>query len=178
VSSRVLLLRAINVGDRRLAMPALRELLTHAGLRDVRTYLQSGNVVLSSDAPPERLAAQCRALISERAGFDVPVIVRTGEDLERVVAHDPFAGTATEPKYYWVTFFEAEPGDAALERLRALAVQGEQVVVDGREIYAWLPRGAGRSKLAAKLHVPLRELSGTARNWRTVTALLDMCAAG
>jgi uncharacterized protein (DUF1697 family) len=174
VPVHVLLLRAVNVGPRRLAMAELRSLLTAAGLVDVRTYLQSGNAVAISDEPPDALAHRCRRLISEHTGFDVPVVVRSRADLEAIVAHHPFGGQVNDPKLHWVTFFDEEPSAAALARLEALATDRERFVARGRELYAWLPDGAGRSKLAAALPAPVAELSGTARNWRTVLKLLEM----
>jgi uncharacterized protein (DUF1697 family) len=174
VPVHVLLLRAVNVGPRRLAMAELRSLLAAAGLEGVRTYLQSGNAVAISDEPPDGLAHRCRELISEHTGFDVPVVVRTRADLEAVVDGEPFGGQVDDPRHLWVTFFATEPRPEALARLEALAVEGERVVLRGRELYAWLPDGAARSKLAAALPAPVAGLSGTARNWRTVTKLLEM----
>jgi uncharacterized protein (DUF1697 family) len=174
VTSHILLLRAINVGPRRLAMPALRELLSGAGLQDVRTYLQSGNAVVRSDAAPERLAAECRSLISEHAGFDVPVIVRTEAELDEILAKDPLSAVANEPKRYWVSFLDAELPPERVERLNGLARDGERVLSAGRELYAWLPGGAARSKLATAMAAPAPEVTATARNWATVTALLEL----
>ncbi len=176
MATRVLLLRAINVGPRRLPMAALRDLLTGAGWQDVRTYLQSGNVVVTSDAPPETLAARAREIISGHCGFDVPVIVRTDRELEAVVAADPFGAAVTEPKRFWVSFLERSLADAERERLVGLLAGQERLVMAERELYAWLPDGGGRSKLGTALGAPAKGLTATARNWRTVAALLEMCA--
>ena len=155
-------------------MPALRELLSGAGLQDVRTYLQSGNVVVSSDVAPEQLADDCRALISEHVGFDVPVIVRTDAELEAVLDENPLGDVATEPKRYWVSFLDAPVAPEGVQRLEAIAQGGERVVSAGRELYAWLPDGAARSKLASAMAAPARGVTATARNWATVTALLEL----
>lgn len=172
----VLMLRAVNVGSRRVAMPALRELLSGAGYDDVRTYLQSGNVVLSSRSDPERLAADVRGLISEHFGFDIPVIVRTRAELEAVLAHNPFPEGQEAPKLYWVSFLAGElPPDRAAWLQTRVGI-GEYLHVHGREIYAWLPDGVARSKLAAGMAAPGRVVTATARNWRTVQALADMAA--
>jgi uncharacterized protein (DUF1697 family) len=176
MANRVLLLRAINVGARRVAMPALRELLAGAGMGDVRTYLQSGNVVVTSDTPPDQLARECRELISERFGFDVPVIVRTASELERVLDHDPFGAQVTQPKLYWVSFLDQELPADRLERLQSLAAGGEQVTAHGRELYAWLPGGVGRSKLGTAMAAPTKGITATARNWLTVTALHELAS--
>jgi uncharacterized protein (DUF1697 family) len=169
----VALLRGINLGpNRRVAMPALRELLSGAGFEAVRTYVQSGNVVLSGRGSPAAMARRIEELIAEEFGFEVPVIVRTRDELADVVARDPFADVVDNRKRYQVTFFESEPPDEAVARLQKLAARGEQLVASGRELYCWHPEGIGRSKLAAALAD--RRLGGTARNWSTVTTLLEM----
>jgi uncharacterized protein (DUF1697 family) len=175
-TSRILLLRGINLGPhRRVSMPDLRALLSDAGFADVRTYVQSGNVVLSSRATPARLGAQAEALIGERFGFDVDVIVRTGEELASVVARNPLADVAQDPKRYQVSFLDAEPDPEVVERISGLAVNGERLVPSGRELYTWHPEGVARSKLWAKLAAAGGlGVRATARNWTTVTTLLDM----
>lgn len=157
-------------------MPALRELLSGAGLQAVGTYLQSGNVVIAGDQDPASLAEECRDLISGHFGFDVPVIVRTGRELEAVLDACPLAAVATEPKRYTVSFLDAPLDPAAAQRLEALAVGQERVVVAGRELYAWLPGGVARSKLATALAAPAKGVLATARNWTTVAALAAMAA--
>jgi uncharacterized protein (DUF1697 family) len=173
--SQILLLRGINLGSRkRVAMPELRALLTDAGFEDVRTYVASGNVVLSSDLPPDELAARCEGLIAKRFGFEVGVIARTRDELAEVVERNPLADVATDPKRYQVSFLEAEPDPDALERIAALKAEPERLVARGRELYAWHPNGIGRSKLWAKLAGGGLGVRATARNWTTVTTLLQM----
>jgi uncharacterized protein (DUF1697 family) len=177
-SSRILLLRGINVGPRkRIAMPDLRALLTEAGFKDVRTYVQSGNVVLSSRASPAKVRTHAEALIAERFGFEVDVIVRTAEELAEVVARNPLGEVASDPKRYQVGFLEAEPDYAAVQRIAELATGGEQVVAVGREVYSWHPAGAARSKLWAKLAANGLGVCATSRNWTTVTTLHEMAQA-
>jgi uncharacterized protein (DUF1697 family) len=172
---QVLLLRGINLGGRnRVAMAALRDLLADAGFADVGTYLQSGNVVLESEASPEQLAHACQERIAERFGLNVDVVARTGGELAEVVRRNPLANVAKEPKRYQVSFCAAEPHSDLAERLGALAAPGEEVVVIGREVYAWHPDGVGRSRLAAELAGRRLGVVATARNWSTVVALLSM----
>jgi uncharacterized protein (DUF1697 family) len=174
VSSVVLMLRAVNVGGRRVPMPALRDLLARAGFSGARTYLQSGNVVLESEVPPEQLAADTRRLISEEFGFDVPVIVRTQSELERVLEHNPFPDGVAAPKLYWVSFLDAPLDPDRVAYLEDRAAAGEHLAVHGREIYAWLPDGVARSKLATAMAAPAKAITATARNWNSVTALCAM----
>src|SRR5690348_234259 len=102
----VALLRGINLGpNRRVPMPALRELLGAAGFEGVRTYVQSGNVVLSGKGSPRSVARRIEELIAEEFGFEVPVVVRTRDELADVVARDPLGDVVANPKLYQVTFF-------------------------------------------------------------------------
>ena len=175
---RIVLLRGINVGaHKRIPMAELRELFSGAQFDDVRTYVQSGNVVLSSDAAPQELEQRSERLIAERFGFDVPVIVRTGEELAAAVERDPLGDVADNPKLYQVSFMAVEPDDGLLERLSAVAAPGERLVARGREVYSWHPGGAARSKLWAKLAGSGLGVKTTARNWTTVTKLLEMANA-
>src|SRR5437868_185658 len=101
------LLRGINLGPRnRIAMPSLRETLEQSGLSDVRTYLQSGNAVVSSKLRGEELARHCEQLIAERFGLDIDVVVRSGDELAAVVERDPLHDVVVEPKRYQVTFLD------------------------------------------------------------------------
>jgi uncharacterized protein (DUF1697 family) len=176
VESLALMLRAVNVGRRRVPMQALRDLLTAAGFEDVRTYLQSGNAVLRTSEPPDSVGERSRALISERFGFDVPVLVRTRAELGAVLASDPFAGVAFDPKRYWVSFLDGPPPPEAVEKLSGLVRGEERFEVRGREIYGWFPDFTARSKLATALAAPARGVTATARNWTTVGILRAMTA--
>lgn len=172
---QIVLLRGINLGpNRRVAMPALRELLSAAGHGDVRTYVQSGNVVLSSDAEAAELESTCARLVSEGFGFEVPVIVRTRDELAEVVRRNPLGAVATEPKRYQVSFLSAELDTERCAALEELVIEPERLAVIGREVYAWHPDGVARSKLWNKLAGKGLGVSATARNWTTVTTLLAM----
>jgi uncharacterized protein (DUF1697 family) len=172
---QIVLLRGINIGpNNRISMPKLRELLTEAGMRDVQTYVQSGNVVLSSDTSPEELGRECKRLIAEGTGLDIDVVTRTREELATVVARNPLGDVASEPKRYQVSFLSDELDPETIERLAALAVPSERFVAIERELYAWHPEGVARSKLWTGLAAKNLGVTATARNWRTVTALLAM----
>jgi uncharacterized protein (DUF1697 family) len=173
----VALLRGINVGGRnRVPMAELREELERRFGGPVRTYVQSGNVVLDGEGGVDAVAQGVREAISERFGLEIRVIVRSADELAAVIARDPLGSVAQEPKLYQVSFLDSEPGPEVVERLAGLAAAGERLVAGGRELYSWHPDGVARSKLAVALSSP--KLGATARNWRTVTALMDMCLAG
>jgi uncharacterized protein (DUF1697 family) len=172
---QVVLLRGINLGpNKRVAMPALREVFAAAGHGDVRTYVQSGNVVLSSELSPEELARESERLIAERFGFDVAVVVRTRDELAQVVERNPLGEVADNPKRYQVSFLSGELPPETLRKLEGLVVESERLVASGRELYAWHPEGVARSKLWASLAGTGLGVTATARNWTTVTTLLAM----
>jgi uncharacterized protein (DUF1697 family) len=166
------LLRGINLGPRnRIAMPALRDALAAEGFGDVRTYVQSGNVVLSSEDSPRELGRRVAGLIADRFGLDIAVVVRTRDELAEVVERNPLADVAVNPKRYQVTFLERKLDDATLEKLHGLKLPDEEFVAVEREVYAWHPEGVARSKLWPAL---AKHKAATARNWTTVTQLLTM----
>ena len=174
---QILLLRGINLGPkRRVPMADLRALLGDARFTDVATYVQSGNVVLESTLTPATLERDVGALISERFGFEVPVIARSRAELAAVVERNPLRDVATEPKRYQVSFLSAALAEDVVATVSALAAGSERVVAHGRELYAWHPEGVARSKLWNALAGRGLGVTATARNWATVTALLEMAS--
>jgi len=177
VARHVVLLRGINLGPaNRIAMAELREALTAAGFAGVRTYVQSGNIVVDSAHAPGEVAASVKQQLVDRFEVDVPVVARTAAELAEVVARNPFPDEAAlNPKALQVTFRDDEAGPDAIAELQARATPTEKVAVIGREIYSWHPDGIARSKLA--LAITPRKAAATARNWTTVTTLLEMASA-
>jgi uncharacterized protein (DUF1697 family) len=175
VARHVVLLRGINIGPRnRIAMGELREALEDAGFKDVRTHLQSGNVVVTSTAKPESVVRKCERVISDRFGLEIPVVVRTRAELARVVKRNPLGKIATDPKRHQVTFVSAKLAAKVVRELKAAAAESEQVVVIGREVYAWHPKTIARSRLWTLLAGKGLGVTATSRNWATVEALLAM----
>jgi uncharacterized protein (DUF1697 family) len=170
----VVLLRGINLGpNNRLAMPALREALADAGFHNVRTYVQSGNIVLDSDLAPGALTDSVSRVLVDSFGIEVSVIARTADQLAQVVSRNPFSKEAAiNPKALQVTFRGDEVTPEIVGALEARATANEKVAGIGCEIYSWHPDGIARSKLA--LAITPRGSAATARNWGTVTTLLEM----
>jgi uncharacterized protein (DUF1697 family) len=175
MAQHIVLLRGINVGSHnRVAMPRLRDVLGDAGFEDVRTYVQSGNIVLSSTGKAEEVARTTRRLIKEEFGLEIPVITRTRAQLAKIVEANPLGQVARNPKLYQVSFFERKPSGDIVQRAEEVATASERIVAIGREIYAWHPDGAARSKLWAFLASQKLGITATARNWTTVTKLLQL----
>jgi uncharacterized protein (DUF1697 family) len=175
VTRYIVLLQGINLrAKRRLPMPRLRETLEDAGYGDVRTLLQSGNIVLTSTARPAALEHDLAVRLRDAFGFDIGVVVRTRDELAEVIAGEPFGGEANDPARYQVSFLSAEPDPARVQDLEEAQVAPERVAVRGREVYAWHPGGIGRSQLARLITERRLGVAVTARNWRTVTQLLQL----
>jgi uncharacterized protein (DUF1697 family) len=175
----VSLLRGVNVGGNHLIrMDALRDLYTSLKLRDARTYVQSGNVVFRcGEADLPSLAVRIEKRIEREFGFGPSVILRTADEWKDAIARNPFAGRdGIEPAKLLVTFFPAAPGDEAVKAVRALRTDGEELHLDGRELYIYFPNGQGRSKLATVLDKALQR-SGTGRNWNSVCKLGEIAAS-
>jgi uncharacterized protein (DUF1697 family) len=178
VTQHVVLLRGINIGaSNRIAMPQLRELLTDGGFTEVRTYLQSGNVVLTSSDGSEAVARRCEQVIADNLGLDIAVVTRSGKEIAAVVRHNPFDGIADDPKRYIVSFLAAPLARDVPRKLSDVAVDSERVVAKGSELYAWLPGGSARSRLATMLAGRGLGVTATARNWTTVTNLLELAGS-
>jgi uncharacterized protein (DUF1697 family) len=175
MAQHILLLRGINLAARnRIAMADLRGVLEDAGFDDVRTYLQSGNVVLSSGAQADDTARTIERLIAQNFELDVPVIARSRAQLGKIIERNPLKAVASNPKRYQVSFLETKPTREVVRRVEEAAVAHEQVVAIGREIYAWHPDGIGRSRLWTLLAGQRLGITATARNWTTVTNLLSL----
>ena len=174
----MLLLRGINLGRaRRVGMGALRDLLTARGHADVRTHLQSGNVVLDTHLPAADLVADVEQAIEADFGFAVPVVVRTGAELAAVLAADPLAGTWTDPARHLVTFLSAEPDPELVAALPAAAPEDGAYRLLGRELYLWFPGGVSVAPIGKWRWDRLIGVPGTARNWTTVRSLARLASA-
>jgi uncharacterized protein (DUF1697 family) len=177
MARQIVLLRGINLGSRnRIAMPELRAALEEAGFGEVRTYVQSGNVVLDAKTKPEQTARRIERLIGEQFGLEIAVVVRTRAELARIVKKNPLGKVAKEPKRYQVSFMSKKLDTAIVRKLEATAAESERLVVDGREVYAWHPAGVARSKLWALLAGRGLGVAATSRNWTTVTKLLELAS--
>ncbi|WP_214415567.1 DUF1697 domain-containing protein [Sphaerisporangium fuscum] len=175
----VALLRGINISPQTtLAMGDLREVLESLGYGGVRTYLRSGNALLTADGePPERVASAIERRIGERLGRKVPVVIRTADELRATVEENPLE--VRDPVRFAVTFYAREPDRQALEAIDPADYAPEEMRVGRREIYTYYPDGLRRTKLAPLL-AKLPALAGntaTTRNWSTVTKLLALAVA-
>lgn len=196
------MLRGVNVGGHnKIKMDELRGLYVSLGLQQPQTYVQSGNVVFR--VKEQSVAAVGKIIedaIEDKFGFRPGVILRTASEMRHVVAQNPFAGRTDIPAgKLLVTFLKSDPDAATREAVLALVqgagevksltakttknakkaqtarrtATGEELWMNGRELFIYFPEGMGRSKLVPVLERALKK-SGTGRNWNTVTKLLEM----
>ena len=172
----VVLLRGINLVRRnRVSMPELRRALGQAGYGDVKTHLQSGNILLSSRASPERVARDVRSLIKQEFDLDIAVLVRSQAELLAILRRNPLKKVATNPRRYLVTFLSVSLPRGNVDELRRVA-KHELFAIAGREVYSWHPDGIGRTPLWERLASKSLGVQATSRNWATVTTLATMAA--
>ncbi len=170
----VSLFRGINVGGRqKVRMDELKALHEELGLKDVVTYIQSGNVIFTSDnADPAQLAARIENGFAQKFGFRVKVIVRTADKFQEIIAHNPFQNDPTkESKWVVVLFLETLPASTALQDLRQVYAGPEELFMIGQEVFIYYPDSIGRSKLSHALLEKKLQSAGTARNWNTILQL-------
>ena len=171
----VALLRGLNVGGKnRLAMADLVGVFERAGCSEVRTYIQSGNVVFTVSAALVRtLAYTITDAVAHEFGLRVPVVLRTAEALALVVADSPFA--TADPAALHVMFLATAPSASAVAGLDPKQSPGDRFVVRGCEVYLHCPNGMARTKLTNDWFDRKLATTGTVRNWNTVMRLNALC---
>jgi uncharacterized protein (DUF1697 family) len=172
--TRILLIRAVNVGGATLPMAGFRELLGSLGASDVRTYIASGNAVCSIDQDPAVFDRAVERAIEGRFGFFRECISRSRTELEAALAAHPFE--VIERKYSYVNFLAAAPTVEAVEKARGYPTGEDRWEVVGRDQHIRFTAGAGRPEMKTDLIGRALGVPGTARNLNTVRALIEFAA--
>lgn len=170
----IALLRGINVaGHKKIAMSDLRELMAHMGFEDPQSILQSGNLLFRSKAQPTgKLEQLLEAGIRKRLSLETHVFVRSAQEWQSVIAHNPFPEEAQhDPGHLVVMFFKSAPEPGNVKALQSAIAGSEVIRADGRQGYITYPDGQGRSRLTNALIESRLGTKGTARNWNTVLKL-------
>jgi uncharacterized protein (DUF1697 family) len=173
----ICMLRGVNVGGHaKIKMEALRTLFLALGLHNPRTLVQSGNVVFGTqERTLSRLAHLIENGIEREFGFRPSAILRTPAEMKAVIDRNPFAKRhGVDPTKLLVTFLAADPTQEAREQVLKMKIEPEELLFSGRELYIHYPNGVGRSRLAVATIFKILKTSGTARNWNTVTKLLEL----
>jgi uncharacterized protein (DUF1697 family) len=172
------LLRGINVGGHKIIkMAALKELFESLGFADVRTYIQSGNVIFRSKEGGKQLRPKLQKELKATFGFDVAVVIRTAEEMGKIIASTPFSpDTLAEHESLYVALLGGTPTEDAIEDLLACRSDVDDFRLVGGEVYILLRQSSRQSLfsnsfLERKLGVP-----ATTRNWNTIAKLAEMAA--
>jgi uncharacterized protein (DUF1697 family) len=171
------LLRAINLGrHNRVTMNDLRVVYESLGLRDVESYVQSGNVVFRTAARNlDALARRLEEAIARDCGVRTTVVLRTCDEWRAAIKSNPFAGRdGIDPARLLVSFLCGSPDDDARRKVLAIDCSPEELRLEGRELYAYYPNGLARPKISMAAVEKALATSGTGRNWNTVIKLLEI----
>jgi uncharacterized protein (DUF1697 family) len=169
----IALIRGINVGGhKKVKMADVKTMCESMGLRDVRTHLQSGNVVFrTTKTDRARLAKELESAL----GVEAKIILRTADELRSAIAANPMTEEAErKPSGFIVTFLSDKPTATAMQSLRDAYSGPEKMQLHGAELYIEYGSGLGTSKLTNALIERKLGVAGTARNWNTVTKLLEI----
>jgi uncharacterized protein (DUF1697 family) len=174
----VALLRAVNVGGRKLPMAELRALCEKLGWKEVASYIQSGNIVFAAPGKADEIERVLEEAIAKAFGLDVAAIVRSRSEWAKYPDLNPFPEAAKdEPAKLHLLLPKRPPASNAAETIQARAQAGEQVRQAGDALWLYYPNGAGASKLTPSLIDRATGSPGTARNYNTVLKLLEMLEA-
>lgn len=172
------ILRGINVGGhKKILMADLKILYKNLGFTDVVSYIQSGNVIFESDESNTQLiTGSIEQAISKQYGFEVPVIIRTYDEINTAFENSPFGkfDLKTEGSKYFLTLLSDVPTKDNCEILMDYVKSPEQLIISGNHIYIHYPNGAGRTKLTNSFIENKLKVVATSRNWKTVVKLLEL----
>ena len=175
----ICLFRGINVGGKnKLPMRELAAIFEAAGCSDVKTYIQSGNVVFrASAAVAGRVPELVAGGIEQRFGFRVPVVTRTAAEVRAVRDGNPFLSRTADTKLLHVAFLAQEPDPGRAATLDPKRSPPDELFLRGREVYLYIPNGIARTKLSNQYLDSRLGTTSTVRNWATVVKLADLAAA-
>ena len=174
MNTYISMLRGINVGgQKKVRMPKLKSLYESLGFANIETYVQSGNVVFNSEEKDnEKLTKSIEEQIEKTFGFAVPVLMRSADDLQRVIENHPFKDE--EPVRVLVTFLYQQPDQAKLDDLNRYEDKVDKFAIGAQEIFLFCPGGYGRTKLSNTFFENKLGVVATTRNWKTVNTLFQM----
>lgn len=173
----IALLRGINVGgQKKIKMLDLRVMCEKMGLEQVKTYIQSGNIIFeSANEDASKIATELKDQIQETFGFEVPVMVMKQAYLEKVISENPFLNkdASLDQKLLHVTFLAAVPSEDLVKAIKEKDYGSDQFEVIGKRVYLYFPNGYGRTKLTNNIFEKKLKVAATTRNWRTVGKLKE-----
>jgi uncharacterized protein (DUF1697 family) len=175
VATYVVFLRGVNLGPtNKISMPALRTMAEDLGYADVATYINSGNLILSSPKKADTVEHEISKTIKDTFGRPIDVTVRTPAQLKSILAENPYPDG--NPSQVTVAFLTKAPAKDAKDKVAAVAKDYEPFTIAGQQVYVNYSQGIGRSKLAEKFS-DIIGVSSTVRNIRTVEKVLALCGS-
>ncbi len=177
---KIAILRGINVGGKRkILMADLKLIFESLNFSNVTTYIQSGNVIFDSDDEMDEfaLSRKIENKIKEEFGFEVPVIVRTSEELEKLVNENPFCKSNVEIEHLHLTFLKDTPTDKCQQAIEAYNFEPDKFAICDKDIFVYCEGKYHQSKLTNNFFEHKLETPATTRNWKTVLKLLALSSA-
>ncbi|MEX0905099.1 MAG: DUF1697 domain-containing protein [Balneolaceae bacterium] len=171
------LLRGINVGGyRKIKMNDLCDIFLTAGLKNITTYIQSGNVIFDSpETDTSRLKHEIETSLEKTAGFHATVLIRTIPELENIIYENPFEGRVTDRHKLYVTFFKVEPSPDKQQELLSYRNDVEEFTVRKRELYSLIDKKTSQKPLFSNNFIEKHfGMPATTRNWKTVNNILNL----
>jgi uncharacterized protein (DUF1697 family) len=180
MTTYIALLKGINVGGKNIIkMADLKQHFSTMGLSNVRTYIQSGNVLFESEKEEKILQEELEQQICKKFGFQVPIILRTTQEMQRIISGCPYtkedietAGAGKEVEVFYIALFNEPPSNEDIKRFSDAKTEHESFKIIGRDMYMLFSDSVRFSKLAATLQKV--KTINTVRNWKTINKLMSL----
>ncbi len=174
-NTKIAILRGINVGGKRkILMSDLRSMCEDVGLKKVKTYIQSGNLIFTSERQNSDLEAVLEQSIQKTFGFEVPVIARTAGDVLSLQNNNPFLAEGTDISQLHLTFLKKKPSAEDRYKIQATSLDKDKFKIDGKEIFIFCSGKYHQSKLTNNFFEKKLKSAATTRNWKTVLKLIEL----
>jgi uncharacterized protein (DUF1697 family) len=173
--AKIAILRGINVGGKRkMLMADLKALCENLGWKEVRTYIQSGNIIFKSEAENQGLEQSLEKAILDEFGFDVPVIVRNVEEFQASIEKNPFYNQEADINKLHLTFLKEKPLEEDLKQIRVHSFEPDKFTIDNQDAFIYCEGKYHESKLTNNFFEKKLKVGATTRNWKTVLKLLEL----
>lgn len=164
-------------GHNKIQMTELSALYWKMGFKDVRTYIQSGNVIFSLDIKTElqTVASEIESAILKKFNDAIPVLIRTTSEIKKVISANPFSNENNfDPARLAVIFLYEIPSEEKVDKVKNIDYPPDKFKIIGKEIFIYCPNGFGKTKLYTNFFENKMKVTGTARNWKTIKSILEI----
>ena len=172
------LLRGVNMaGHNKIKMTDLSALFKKLGFKDAETFIQSGNVIFNDqeDLPRHEISAKIEEAILKKFKYNIPVMIRTAEELKAVIFSNPFSGEENfDPQKLAVIFLYEKPVKAQIEKVSNIDYPPDKFKIIGKEIFIYCPNGFGKTKFYTNFFESKMKVTGTGRNWKTINTIYEI----